>query len=819
MEKFIKLFILFFSFFYILCLPAYSDITEKELQEYVKDLDDDELIGQKIIISPPWLLPQKGFEFENTYSSSILDNIIEELKIGNFIINKKNYENWIDHLNKEHNLNDVNKDEKKLIFSNLLIKNECQIIQERLKKKGLKKKGKGKGIPGIIATDYEGGRVQHLPIIIDNKKIQIPSAMSLGAIRSRKKARDIGSFIAKNLKWFGVNVNLAPVLDLNYSGETSLIGTRSLSCNPNIVALLATEFSKGLIDQGIAPVLKHWPGHGPVTFDDDWKKSMDFHYYPKPLHLQHDEIHTIKSKYLKPYYHIFEAISDKNYAVMTSHLIANSLGCPRRQDIPVTFCKEAIDENLRHKFDGVIIADDYVLLSSTHERSLEEAIWSSFKAGNDMVILGSIHLDDLYKSKQREAQKLLNINNAFDINYEKIKKIIDYLKEQYSYDNKDRNELRKSVFRILRWKLNIQKMRKGKPSDNNIWDYSVFQPDTDKKIIFSDNELESINNIFYDSLVFIQYRPKQVQKDGSKVKCPIELPSPDDGQIFCITPTLKSGDLKRAFNNMDIENVIEYELYYETNSVNFIAESIAEIKEQINKNNIKLIIFGLVNNYLHIEILKQLNNFIDNTNIESVVICFHDPSILYFANVPKNALIFTTFSNKYISNVAAVKFLKGDIKIRDIKYLPVRHPSIPSVDTLIDEEPGKHSNINPIKYYKIKLLLKIKYLYLIFFAFITFLVLRITGLELKSSIIIAIIPLIFILIMNIFGIKTIEALQATDNFHGFIELIDNKFSNPELVIDILFVLFPSFIMTIVPILIYLKKHLFGTIYKSKDVTT
>jgi len=798
MKKYFKLLIYLFCFSISLIIPAYSGIGDKQLEKYVENLNIDELIGQKIIISPPWLLEPETFKYEYLYSSSILDFIIEELKIGNFIINKKNYDNWIDHLNKEFHLIDLKKKTNAFDFSTELIKKECKIIQERLKKAG-------KGIPGIIATDYEGGRVQHLPFKNENITIQIPSAMNLGALRSPKKARDIGRFIAKNLYWLGVNVNLAPVLDLNYIGETSLIGTRSFSCNDEVVSILATEFIKGLSDQGVAAVLKHWPGHGPVTFDKKWNKSMDFHLYPKPLHLLHDEISMIESKYLQPYYYIFKSKYVKNYGVMTSHLIANSLGCPRNNNVPVTFCKEAIDDYLRRKFEGVIITDDFVLLSSTHEISIEKAIWKSFKAGNDMVIIGSIYLNDDYRSKQKAAHELLNSSNSFEINFEKIKMIFRYLKDQYSYDSKDITELKKSVLRILRWKLNIQKLRKGIPSENNMWDYSVFQPDSSDKISFSDNELEFIDGIFFDSLVYIQYDPKPIQKKDNKVICPIELPSSDDGQIFCITPTYKSGDLKRAFNSLGVKNVIEYELYYEANSDNFILENISEIKSQINKNNIRLIIFGLVNNYLHIEILNHLKNFIDDTNIMSVVICFHDPSILSSTYIPKNALVFTTFSNKYISNLAAAKFLKGDINIRDIKYLPVRNVNRPIVDVLIDK--------NKISYdIMLNNIFKTKYIYLMFVALLTLLILFWGhGLAFMYSFYITIIPIVLILFMNAVDLQTIEAIRIFKPFHGFLDLIENKYPYPEIVIDILFALLPLLVTIIVPIMTpfisFIKKNL------------
>jgi len=211
-----------------------------------------------------------------------------------------------------------------------------------------------------------------------------------------------------------------------------------------------------------------------------------------------------------------------------------------------------------------------------------------------------------------------------------------------------------------------------------------------------------------------------------------------------------------------------------------------------------LIIFGLVNNYLHIEILNQLKNYIDEMKIMSVVICFHDPSILSSTNIPKNALVFTTFSNKYISNLAAAKFLKGDIKIRDINYLPVRHIKRPNVDVLIDKNLVSDDMKNMI--------FRTKYIYLSFFALLNFLILFYLGsLNFKNSFYITIIPIAIILCINIGDIEIIEALRMFQNFHGFIDLIENKYLNPEIVIDILFV------TIIAPVLAFMKKNLLGVI--------
>jgi len=288
-----------------------------------------------------------------------------------------------------------------------------------------------------------------------------------------------------------------------------------------------------------------------------------------------------------------------------------------------------------------------------------------------------------------------------------------------------------------------------------------------------------INNIFYDSLVFIQYHLRDAIRSGGRVLCPIELSSSVNEKIFCITPALRKGDLKPAFEELGINNTIQYELKYDTNKDNFVSENVEKIINQIENYKIKLIIFGLVNIHAHTEVLNQLKSYIDNKNINSIVICFHDPSILSSVNIPKNALVFSTFSNKFISNLAAAKFLNGDITIRDINFLPVRHSKRPVVETLIEEY-----NFNDY----IKEIINIKLLFMLLSALISICTLSyLSEIKIVNSTVISMLPVILILIFNLIGLQTIEVIKSFSSCQELIELIE-RYSYPDIVIDVLVVL-------------------------------
>ena len=117
----------------------------------------------------------------------------------------------------------------------------------------------------FICIDQEGGRVTRL---FENKGFtEFPSAMAIGATGKPGNAEHIARAIAVEMKALGLNVNFAPVLDVNNNAVNPIIGTRSFSSDPNIVAKFGVAFLKGLQSEGILAFGKHFPGHGDTGTD------------------------------------------------------------------------------------------------------------------------------------------------------------------------------------------------------------------------------------------------------------------------------------------------------------------------------------------------------------------------------------------------------------------------------------------------------------------------------------------------------------------------------------------------------------------------
>ncbi len=119
--------------------------------------------------------------------------------------------------------------------------------------------------PLLIAIDQEGGRVARLK---ETKGFtEFPSAMAIAATGQAENARRVARALAAELLAVGINMNLAPDLDVNNNPDNPVIGIRSFSSNPATVAAFGRAFAEGLQEAGVLAVGKHFPGHGDTGVD------------------------------------------------------------------------------------------------------------------------------------------------------------------------------------------------------------------------------------------------------------------------------------------------------------------------------------------------------------------------------------------------------------------------------------------------------------------------------------------------------------------------------------------------------------------------
>ncbi len=117
----------------------------------------------------------------------------------------------------------------------------------------------------FIAIDQEGGRVARLTE--DTDFTEFPSAMAIGATTDQDNASRMASAMAAEMRAVGINIDFAPVLDVNNNPSNPVIGTRSFSSDPKTVAAFGVEFGRGLQENGVLAFGKHFPGHGDTRTD------------------------------------------------------------------------------------------------------------------------------------------------------------------------------------------------------------------------------------------------------------------------------------------------------------------------------------------------------------------------------------------------------------------------------------------------------------------------------------------------------------------------------------------------------------------------
>src|SRR6266849_992182 len=115
----------------------------------------------------------------------------------------------------------------------------------------------------LIAIDQENGIVQRLGEVAT----LFPGNMALGAIGSDEVDSEVALATGRELKALGINMNLAPVVDVNNNPANPVIGVRSFGEDPRLVARLGSAMVKGYQNAGVIACLKHFPGHGDTAID------------------------------------------------------------------------------------------------------------------------------------------------------------------------------------------------------------------------------------------------------------------------------------------------------------------------------------------------------------------------------------------------------------------------------------------------------------------------------------------------------------------------------------------------------------------------
>lgn len=265
-------------------------------------------------------------------------------------------------------------------------------------------------IKPFLSIDQEGGRVERTGNIHNGKKyLSARNATSKGLNFVREQT----VCIASELVSYGLNMNFAPVLDVDTNPNNPIIAERSYSAFPDEVVDNGRIVTNIFVENNIIPVGKHFPGHG--------ETSVDSHLQMPELDLDLSKLEDI---HIKP----FRKLINDLPAIMVAHIHYSAFD---EDKLPASISQNVIKNYLRNKlgFKGVVISDDMVMGGIKGFTSLE-ACKRAIHAGVNMFIFRNSNEKTLRLID--EIEELVNIGEIDEHDIDESVSLILKLKERFS---------------------------------------------------------------------------------------------------------------------------------------------------------------------------------------------------------------------------------------------------------------------------------------------------------------------------------------------------------------------------------------------------
>lgn len=228
------------------------------------------------------------------------------------------------------------------------------------------------GFPIFLSVDEEGGQVARVGSNPAFGVEKIGNMSDVGSRGDTQEAYEVGSTIGAYLSDLGFNMDAAPDTDVLTNPDNQVVKYRSFSSDPQLVTEMAASELRGLNEQGIIGMYKHFPGHGGTTDD-----SHEGYAYVD------DTLEELKSGAFVPFQ---DGVDNGIQVIMVSHI-----SCPNvtGDNTPATLSKMMITDILRNDmgFDGMVITDAMNMGAITARYSSSEAAVAALNAGVDMLLM------------------------------------------------------------------------------------------------------------------------------------------------------------------------------------------------------------------------------------------------------------------------------------------------------------------------------------------------------------------------------------------------------------------------------------------------
>lgn len=279
-------------------------------------------------------------------------------------------------------------------------------------------------IPLFIAVDQEGGVVSRL----NHGFTTFPGNRALGETGDPDFAEMAAFCMGQELQAVGINMNFAPVVDVNINPKNPIIGVRSFGDDPETVLTFGAKALQGYKQSNIIASLKHFPGHGDVEIDSH-----------EDLPVIHKSLHELEEVELLP----FAKLASSADMIMTAHLLVPALdkeNCSTLSKKTLDYLKNTIG------FEGVIITDSLVMEGVLKRcYTVDEAAVHALNAGCDILLLG--------------GKQLINGHDTLELTVNNIKRIQTSIINALNSGRISEERLNESVEKILKLKKRYLKTK------------------------------------------------------------------------------------------------------------------------------------------------------------------------------------------------------------------------------------------------------------------------------------------------------------------------------------------------------------------------
>ena len=248
-----------------------------------------------------------------------------------------------------------------------------------------------KSAPGpgpFVAVDQEGGRVVRLRSPLS----PIPAMRKLGEIDDLDLTAAVSGLMARELEAVGVNLNFAPVVDVDSHPDNPVIGDRSFSPDPEQVARHGLAFIQAHLRNGVLPCAKHFPGHGDTTSDS--------HLTLPSLPHDFDRLEAVE---LLPFRAV---IPSQLPAIMTAHILFQKLDPVHPASLSRAVLQDLLVTQLG--FQGLIITDCLEMKAVSDRYTIEEMVELGIEAGVDVFLIS--HSESVWQAAWQHMIRLAERN-------------------------------------------------------------------------------------------------------------------------------------------------------------------------------------------------------------------------------------------------------------------------------------------------------------------------------------------------------------------------------------------------------------------------